>query len=143
MKEIPPKEKRGLDIRIPLLSEKARVVGADFDEFLEMSDVAIGGIFFKSEKLFPSGTKLEIILGLPGDLGNLMIDSKVIRIAWVKNKKRSHDHKGFAVKFEPMSPNISKIWDAYRVYLRNKQIITVSKRIIEEFFGSNGPKKEF
>jgi hypothetical protein len=45
------------------------------------------------------------------------------------------------VRFDKLNSGTKKILDAYVVYLRNKQIINVSKRIIEEFFGSQGPKK--
>lgn len=141
------KDKRG-DIRIPLLLEKVRVFthfGQEevFDEILEMADVAKGGAFFRSDKLLKPDVTVQVTLLLPGDLGALPLDGRVIRVAWMINKKKCITHKGFAVKFAPMTPGVDKIWDAYRIYLRNKQIITVSKRIIEEFFGQKGPKKDF
>jgi hypothetical protein len=80
-------------------------------------------------------------LNLPGDLGSLQVTASVVRVKWAATRKAGKDSLGMGVRFEEVSPNIKKILDAFVVYLRNKQIITVSKRIIEEFFGENGPKK--
>jgi Tfp pilus assembly protein PilZ len=127
-------------IRIPLLSEKVSYFIDGVEHFADVSDITADGLFLKTEKLVSPRSDTLIQLALPGDLGNLQVNAKVVRVNWVANRKKGRDSLGMGVKFENISPNIRKIIDAYVVYLRNKQIITVSKRIIEEFFG-NDPKK--
>lgn len=141
------KDKRG-DIRIPLLSESALVQEYGFlwnrdpySQELDMDNVGNEGAFFKvkpGQPYPPGGTMVTVKFKLPGDLGILQFEGKVCRMVWRLNKKKNLNTLGFAVNFMPKTESVQKIWDAYRVYLRNKQIITVSKRIIEEFFG--GPK---
>lgn len=134
------KDKRA-GIRIPLLSEKVTYTYNDREYSVDVSDITNEGLFVKQKDLLPPKTFVQIKLHLPGDLGSLQIDARVIRVNWALNRKRAKEHLGMGFRFENVSPNIKKILDAYVVYLRNKQIITVSKRIIEEFFGSDGPKK--
>ena len=79
---------------------------------------------------------------LPGDLGVLSLDGEVVRVNWAINRKKNREAMGMGVRFDNLNSGTKKILDAYVVYLRNKQIINVSKRIIEEFFGSQGPKSK-
>jgi Tfp pilus assembly protein PilZ len=139
MEPLRSKDKRA-GIRIPLLSEKVSYFIDGVEHFADVSDITADGLFLKTEKLVSPRSDTLIQLALPGDLGNLQVNAKVVRVNWVANRKKGRDSLGMGVKFENISPNIRKIIDAYVVYLRNKQIITVSKRIIEEFFG-NDPKK--
>lgn len=139
MEPLRSKDKRA-GIRIPLLSEKVSYFVNGVEHFADVSDITADGLFLKTDKLMSPRTDTLIQLALPGDLGNLQVNAKIVRVNWVANRKKGKEALGMGVRFENVSPNIRKIIDAYVVYLRNKQIITVSKRIIEEFFG-NDPKK--
>lgn len=134
------KEKRS-GIRVALLSETLhyQVEGVTF--CAEVGDITKEGMFLKTSDLLPPRSRLKVILQLPGDLGVLPVDAQVVRVNWAKNPKKGREHLGFGVSFQTLSEGTQKILDAYVVYLRNKQIISVSKRIIEEFFGPRGPKK--
>lgn len=134
------KDKRA-GIRIPLLSERAiyTIEGADLEA--DIGDITNEGLFLKTDKILAPKTKVSLKLNLPGDLGSLQVNATVVRVNWAATRKRGRDQLGMGVRFEEVTPNIKKILDAFVVYLRNKQIISVSKRIIEEFFGDNGPKK--
>jgi c-di-GMP-binding flagellar brake protein YcgR len=140
MMETSSKEKRS-EIRVPLLSEKISyfVDGREFTA--DIADITTDGIFLRSNEVLKPRTFVKVQLTLPGDLGVLEVAGHVVRVNWSLSKKHKKDHLGMGIRFENLSENIKKILDAYVVYLRNKQIITVSKRIIEEFFGNDGPKK--
>lgn len=140
MEPMKSKDKRA-GIRIPLLSERAiyTVEGADLEA--DLGDITNEGLFLKTDKLLSPKTKVSLKLNLPGDLGSLQVEATVVRVNWAASRKKGREHLGMGVRFDEVSPNIKKILDAFVVYLRNKQIISVSKRIIEEFFGDNGPKK--
>lgn len=140
MEPLKSKDKRA-GIRIPLLSEKVSYFIEGVEHFADVSDITADGLFLKTDKLVSPRTDTLVQLSLPGDLGNLQINAKVVRVNWMASRRKGKEHLGMGVRFENISPNIKKIIDAYVVYLRNKQIITVSKRIIEEFFGNDGPKK--
>lgn len=140
MEPLKSKDKR-TGIRIPLLSERAiySVEGKDFEA--DIGDITNDGLFIKTDQLLTPRTRVALKLQLPGDLGTLQVTAKVVRVNWAVSRKAGKDTLGMGVRFDEVSPNIKKILDAFVVYLRNKQIITVSKRIIEEFFGNEGPKK--
>jgi hypothetical protein len=140
MERLNAKDKRG-GIRIPLLAERIRYVLDGVQHEADVGDITNDGLFIKTEKILSPKKKIEIQLQLPGDLGSLQVGASVVRVNWAVNRKKGREHLGMGLRFEDVSPNIKKILDAYVVYLRNKQIITVSKRIIEEFFGNEGPKK--
>lgn len=130
-----PKERRKT-MRIPVLNGKQFLV----EQKWTLLDVSEGGAFIETdEDIHPKDTEAyqNINILLPGDLGILNLKCEVVRIAWRTTKKQK---KGFAIKWSPMEPGIKKIFDAWLVYIRNKQIIDVSKRIIEEFFGKNKPE---
>jgi|GEM_PF-2392747 len=140
MSTLSKKDKRS-GIRIPLLAEKVSYFteGEKFEA--NVGDITNEGIFLKTDQILPPRTELHIQFNLPGDLGNLNIEGTVVRVNWAVNRKKGKESLGFGVRFDNLSSGTRKILDAYVVYLRNKQIISVSKRIIEEFFGSQGPKK--
>jgi len=141
------KDKRR-DIRIPLLSEYAKVISSNSlmlfaSENRKIFDIGKNGCFIELEdnlQLYTPKQQLCLVFMLPGDLGGLTVDCQVVWRKWRKKKGDSHP-LGIGVKFINMTSSVDKIFDAYLVYLRNKQIITVSKRIIEEFFGPKGPPK--
>lgn len=140
MDSVASKDKRA-GIRIPLLSENVAYFHKGSEKRADISDITNEGLFIKTSEILPPRTQLSLQVQLPGDLGNINVNASVIRVNWTVNRKKSRENMGMGVRFENVPPNIKKILDAYVVYLRNKQIITVSKRIIEEFFGSEGPKK--
>lgn len=121
------KEKRK-NIRIPLLSEHVEI--NSIPEFV--MNITTSGAFIKTKNLKKPREVIDIIITLPGDLGNMKVQGIVRRVVWTA---KPEDAIGYGVEFVNMISSTQKIMDAYVVYLRNKQIITVSKRIIEEFFG--------
>lgn len=130
-----PKEKRK-HMRFALLSEAIEFYTVDGWKTFKMDNISEAGAFLESDTyLTKHDEPRDVYLQLPGDLGKLMIQGKVNRVNWVANKKKELK-KGFAIEFIVDNVGHQKIIDAYVTYLRNKQIITVSKRIIEEFFGS-------
>jgi hypothetical protein len=140
MEQVTSKDKRA-GIRIPLLSENVIYFHNGAEKRVDISDITNEGLFIKTSEILPPKTGISLQVLLPGDLGTINVNATVIRVNWTVNRKKSRDNLGMGVRFENVPANIKKILDAYVVYLRNKQIITVSKRIIEEFFGSEGPKK--
>lgn len=140
MQPINKKDKRA-GIRVPLLAEKIHY--SFYDEVFEadIGDITNEGVFLKTQKILKPQTPLEIQMTLPGDLGKLSVKARVVSVNWTVNRRKNKEHMGMGVQFEDVNPGAKKILEAYVVYLRNKQIISVSKRIIEEFFGSQGPKK--
>lgn len=140
MKSMGKKEKRA-GIRIPLLSEKLHYfVDSEMRE-ASVGDITAEGMFLKTEQVLAPKTDLRVQIKLPGDLGDLSLKAKVVRVNWAVSRRKNRDQLGFGVQFEDLNDGTKKILDAYVVYLRNKQIISVSKKIIEEFFGSSQPKK--
>lgn len=134
---------RRADIRIPLLSGKVVLKGFHYMAALTMDNVSEGGLFLKVDNqtdfLRPKDPVIVQFL-LPGELGTLELHGEICRVNWTTNKKIKNHLMGMAVKFWEKPESIKKVWEAYRVYLRNKQIIEVSKRIVEEFFGT--PQKD-
>ncbi len=142
MERTATKDKR-TGIRIPLLSESITYFQNGVQKSADIGDMTNEGIFIKTSELLTPKAEVLVQLQLPGDLGTIQVDAQVIRINWAVSKKKNREHIGMGLRFVNVPANIKKILDAYVVYLRNKQIITVSKRIIEEFFGNEGPKKVF
>jgi Tfp pilus assembly protein PilZ len=140
MEPLKSKDKRA-GIRIPLLSERLTILVDGRELEADIGDITNDGLFVKTESLLKPQTKVTLRLNLPGDLGNLQVNAQVVRVNWALNRRKGKENLGMGLRFEEVSPNIKKILEAFVVYLRNKQIITVSKRIIEEFFGNDGPKK--
>lgn len=140
MNNLSKKEKRA-GIRIPLLSERIQYQVDGQNLYANVADITNDGSFLKTDKVLPPKTRVTLNITLPGDLGLLNIEGEVVRVNWALNRRLNKETLGFGVKFLDLNPGTKKILDAYVVYLRNKQIINVSKRIIEEFFGNQGPKK--
>jgi hypothetical protein len=127
-------KERRKDIRIELLSEHMKING----KLVEVKNISQSGLFFVDAlESFRIADMIYIELSLPGDLGYVALDGKIVHARWADKDPAK---RGFGVKFDNVPVNIQKIVDAYCVYLRNKQIITVSKRIIEEFFGPKTPQ---
>lgn len=134
------KERRKV-IRVPLIKESCKwklMDGVDVVES-EMADFAKTGCFIKSAKPLAVGSYLNIHMNLPGNLGAVKIEGIVVWTRWAKRKNDLND-LGFGVKFIDVADHIDRILDAYQTYLRNRQIIAVSKRIVEEFFDKVPPK---
>lgn len=129
-------KERRKDIRVNIISEAISVETTEWKRTLEYTDIGKHGVFIKSTELPKSESVVLLKFQLPGQLGDLTVTGRVIRINWTVDKKRNKPHLGFAVEFLDMSDSSRRILDAFIVYMRNKQIINVSKRIIEEFFGS-------
>jgi hypothetical protein len=140
MKTLSAKDKR-TGIRIPLLSERVSFIADGIRTESDVGDITPDGAFLKTDRILKPKTPVTLNVQLPGDLGLLSLDGEVVRVNWTVNRKKNKDTLGMGIRFDNLNPGTRKILDAYVVYLRNKQIINVSKRIIEEFFGSQGPKK--
>jgi len=140
MKTLSAKDKRN-GIRIPLLAERVAFISNGERFEADVGDITPEGVFLKTNKILPPKTAVTLNIQLPGDLGLLSLEGEVVRVNWAINRKKNRESIGMGVRFDNLNSGTKKILDAYVVYLRNKQIINVSKRIIEEFFGSQGPKK--
>lgn len=126
-------KERRKDIRVDLLNEQARVNA----KLVNIKNICQSGLFFvDAMEAFRVGDVVYIELDLPGDLGYVQIEAKIVQAKWAE---KDIANRGFGVQFINVAANIHKIIEAYCVYLRNKQIIMVSKRIIEEFFGPRKP----
>jgi len=136
MKTLSKKDKRA-GIRVPLLSEKVLFFVSTNQFDADVGDITTDGVFLRTTELLKPQTPVNIQFSLPGDLGLLSVEGKVVRVNWAINRRRGKEHLGLGIRFENLTEGTKKILDAYVVYLRNKQIISVSKRIIEEFFGAN------
>lgn len=134
-----PKEKRKL-IRVPIITGKVDLRQGHHSRSVDVNDISGEGIFIKTDILLAPGSQVEIGLHLPGDLGVLLLESKVVRVRWgvPKGTKVEEAPLGMALRFKTTLSQ-QKILDAYVVYLRNRNIIDVSKRIISEFFGDKQP----
>ena len=134
-------KERRKEYRIVLLSEEVgwsyiNVISKTHDKLI---DISSEGAFIESKLLPKSKDVLEIVFVLPGNLGHLKIKGVIVWCRWTKLKK-SNLPLGFAVKLIHTEDSL-KIMKAYVTYLRNKQIILVSKRIQDEFFGNGkGPR---
>ena len=134
------KDKRS-DIRIPILNENVVIRTVSLEKYAyKLSNVSKNGIFIKLgpyEKLMAPNSFVVVQIDLPKNLGRLMLTGTVCRTNWGKkiDLKKGY-YPGFAVKFENIDVGEQRIWDAFIFYLRNKQIMIVSKRIIQEFFGN-------
>ena len=129
-------KERRKDMRIPVLSEAVTVETTTWTEKLSYDNISKSGVFIKANNLPAPQSVVYLRFELPGDLGMLTMTGRVVRVKWNVDKKKSGDSKGFAVEFYEQTTHVKRIFDAFLTYIRNKQIIAVSKRIIEEFFGS-------
>lgn len=130
-----PKERR-VEIRTLVIAEACSWGPADglLQEYVELSNLSINGVFLKSIKQPAIGEEVQVVFKLPGDLGPLTLKGIVKWRRWQATKK-SNLPVGFAVQFKYDSLNVKRVMEAFCIYMRNRQIIIVSKRIIEEFFG--------
>lgn len=135
------KKERRKDIRIPLIFETVTLDSIPVDgakvitETCEVADISKGGAFIKTIANLKPKSFINIRFRLPGDLGLFQVRAQILWKRWGVPKGSKDLKLGIAVKFVDVSAMNAKILDAYLIYLRNQQIITVSKRIIEEFFG--------
>lgn len=133
-------KERRKEIRIPLLSEKCNWKLVDGIETFEskLIDFSASGAFIHS--IIPIPIKAEILIHfkLPGDMGWLPVYGKVMWQRWYV-KKKSKFETGIGVKFIDVDEVHQKILDSFATFLRNRQIIAVSAKIVEEFFGKLPP----
>jgi hypothetical protein len=133
------KDKRN-DIRIPLIDESIGIRLENTSNFKEygVMDISEGGLFVKvdSPRDLPKvNSYMYASFQLPGTLGYLQLPCIVSRVVWATSKAKNLTQLGFVAKFGPMRQGDKNIFDAYRSYQRNAQIIKVSRKIMEEFFG--------
>jgi len=133
------KEKRKA-FRVPLMAEACAWVNGEDTESSQVVDISIEGAFIKSIKQPPAGALIEFKMALPSDLGFISLEGKVVWKRWAVTKKNQLPI-GFGITFINLTdkPGVVKVLDAFVNYMRNKQIIIVSKKIIEEFFNDKGP----
>lgn len=127
-------------IRIPLLAETVFVKDSNENYVkYDMKDITEVGCFIKGYSNAKAHDKIDIRFVLPNDLGMIIVEGEVVRVNWADIKKKEIV-KGVGIQFtDTISPAYKKILSAYVIYLRNKQIIQVSKRLIEEFFNGRPP----
>lgn len=141
MKTYESTKERRSNIRIPLISEKLFISVEGDEKEVFMYDITENGVFIKMEKdFYPIKSSVCCMFNLPGELGTFIINGKVKRIQW--HKKDNKHPTGFVVYFNELTQAESKIFSSYISYLRNKQIITISKRLVDELFGYGILKKD-
>jgi len=132
------KEKRS-KIRIPLLVEACYWTSTTVTgESCSITDITSDGVFIKSSKFPVIGEDIRVKFVLPKDLGILELTGTVKWKRWTL-KKGSTESLGFGIKFTFDVPSHKAIMEAYCTYLKNKQIIQVTKRLMEEFFNRRNP----
>lgn len=134
-------KERRTDIRIPLLAESMAWAYEDAIKEVKtckMTDISKNGVFIECSEYPEAGEVIQLYFQLPKELGILSLKAKVEWRRWAVTKK-SKLATGFGVSIIHTDPKIDKIMESYAIYLRNKQIILVSKRIIEEFFSQRPP----
>lgn len=99
---------------------------------LQVRDVSDHGLFVN--ELYKPRTELLVRFSMPGDLGKLTLAFTVKRVAWHVPSARAR-LRGCGGVLSFGSDAQRKIWLSFQTYLRNQQIIRVSKRIIEEMTG--------
>lgn len=104
----------------------------------KVSNISKSGTFIECSEMPEVDEILEIYIQLPAELGMMTLKGKVAWRRWATTKK-SKLSMGFGIEFIFDSPKYEKIMESYTIYLRNKQIIVVSKKIIEEFLGTRQP----
>lgn len=129
-------KERRKDIRVDLISESLNLFKSDGTGYhVKIKNISNGGVYLEEIVLRPN-EHCVLSMSLPGDLGKLDLSAKVKRVDWASTKAKK---VGSVLVFYDVSEGNKRILEAYITYLRNKQIITVSKRIIEEFFGKRPP----
>ena len=107
--------------------------------WLEIIDISLGGISlrFPSQAALPKPQSLHSInLQLPGDLGGFSLSIKTHSIDWSKKRIARF-------QFVDVQPSTVAILVAYIDYQRNQQIIKVSRKILDGFYGPIQPPKGF
>lgn len=127
-------EEKRKDIRIPILNESVELFSADGVYIKgELKDISQSGAFVYIDPIFKPNTQIFFKIKLPGDLGFSTFEGNIVRVEWVKSKKK---RPGIAVEFnQNMSELVNRTFTAWITYIRNKQIISVSRKILEDFFG--------
>lgn len=118
-----------------LLSDLLCVTASNRDGMFSVHDISMGGAFLlqgPSQFVYAPQVELTVRLQLPGSLHFLEIPGKVIRVRWHGMQK------GFAVQWDTMPKKLADTLNAWITYQKNMQIIKVSRKIIEDFYG--GPK---
>ena len=116
-----------------LLSDLLCVTASNRDGMFSIHDISMGGAFLlqgPSQFVYAPKVDLTVRLQLPGSLKFLEIPGQVIRVRW-------HGlQKGFAVRWDPMDRKLEETLKAWISYQKNMQIIKVSRKIIEDFYGA-------
>lgn len=136
MSDLNPKDKRK-HWRVALLSEQIRFSTPELGEQTAyMQDISNGGMFIKMKKPLKASQTIYVHFQLPNDkVPLLVVPAKVIRTVWTKSRKRHLNNTGVGIEFQFEGEMQRRVVEAYVTFLRNKQIIAVSKRIIEEYYG--------
>lgn len=103
---------------------------------VKLKDITPESVYVENLLLNSSQTG-AIKFTLPGDLGTLTVNFKVKRCDWAKLKGKP---TGSVLIFNEVSVNIQELLKTYVIYLKNQQIIQVSRRIMQEFFGKRPTK---
>ena len=125
-------KERRKDIRIPIIDEYAAITFETQSNKVKIRDISVNGCFVETDILPKPNEVVNAVFRLPNLLGHVIVQAKVKRIRWAQVKK-SKTPKGYALEFDfNESKDIEKVMNSYCVYMRNKQIIQVTKRILEE-----------
>ena len=128
------KEKRK-DIRVDL-SDPCFVMIRD--DLFEVYNISNNGLFLKCDvSKFKIAETFLIQIILPANLGNMFVESEVIRTKW---HDKDEKNIGIGLKFINFKSKTLLVIKSYVTYLRNKQIIKVAKMIIKDYLGKNNDK---
>ena len=131
------KEKRN-EIRLEIITGDLAKINLDVVSVKNISSTGIYVIVDDITK-YKVNTYVIVDLFLPEKLyteyGSIPIKGKITRINWVEVKNRK---LGLAIKFEYEEKNSTKqVVESLINYIKNRQIISVSKRILEEYGKTN------
>lgn len=127
------KEKRN-DMRLDVISGDVAKINFDIVSVKNISPTGIYVIVDDITK-YKVNTYVIVDLFLPEKLhaeyGSIPIKGKITRITWAQLKDKK---LGLAIKFEYTDKNSMKqVVESLIHYIKNKQIVSVSKRILEEY----------
>lgn len=113
------------------------VIQDKHEHSLSILNMSKEGCFIpKTENKFKIGSRVILRLQIPelSVLNEFFVPAIVSRVVWSEKQKQPVG-TGFEFQLEELDENAVKILHSAMEYYRNKTIIEVSKRILQEFFG--------
>jgi hypothetical protein len=99
----------------------------------DLINVSIEGCFIARAPTIKPKSEIIVFFRLPGNIGLLELPGEVMWLKWAK-KKDDKTPLGVGVKFS-LTEEKRLIMESFISYMRNMQIIAMSQRIVEAFWG--------